>query len=52
MAVEIRGGDTLQAGIPQALFQGRVHIGNARNKFLPRPTASASSSSRRSAASR
>jgi serine/threonine protein kinase len=37
MAVEIRGGDTLQAGIPRALFQGRVHIGNARNKFLPAP---------------
>jgi Tol biopolymer transport system component len=37
MAVEIRGGDALQAGIPQALFQGRVHIGNARNKFLPAP---------------
>jgi serine/threonine protein kinase/Tol biopolymer transport system component len=37
MAVEIRGGDTLQASVPQALFQGRVHIGNARNKFLPAP---------------
>ena len=35
MAVEIRAGDSLEAGIPQALFQGRVHIGNARNKFLP-----------------
>ena len=35
MAVEIRAGDTLEAGIPQPLFQGRVHIGNARNKFLP-----------------
>ena len=35
MAVDISGGDTLQAGIPKALFQGRVHIGNARNKFLP-----------------
>jgi eukaryotic-like serine/threonine-protein kinase len=35
MAVEIRATDTLQAGIPQPLFQGRVHIGNARNKFLP-----------------
>ncbi len=35
MAVEIRGGDSVQAGIPQALFLGRVHIGNARNKFLP-----------------
>ena len=35
MAVDISGGDTLQAGIPKPLFQGRVHIGNARNKFLP-----------------
>jgi hypothetical protein len=35
MAVEIRGGDSLEAGIPQVLFQGRVHVGNARNKFLP-----------------
>ncbi len=35
MAVEVSGGDTLKAGIPQALFQGRVYVGNARNKFLP-----------------
>ena len=35
MAVEIRAGDTLEAGIPRPLFLGRVHIGNARNKFLP-----------------
>ncbi len=37
MAVEIRGGDSLQAGIPQALFLGRVHVGNARNKYVPAP---------------
>jgi Tol biopolymer transport system component len=35
MAVEIGGGESLQAGIPRLLFQGQVHIGNARNKFLP-----------------
>ena len=35
MAVEIRAGDTLEAGIPRPLFLGRVYTGNARNKFLP-----------------
>ncbi len=35
MAVEIRGGASLEAGIPRPLFVGRVHIGNARNKVLP-----------------
>jgi Tol biopolymer transport system component len=35
MSVEIRGGDTLEAGIPQALFQGRVASGAANTKYLP-----------------
>jgi Tol biopolymer transport system component len=35
MAVDIRAGDTLEAGIPKPLFLGQVHIGNARNKFVP-----------------
>ena len=35
MAVEVRGGDSLEVGLPQALFPGRVHAGAARNKFLP-----------------
>jgi hypothetical protein len=35
MAVEIRGGESLEAGVPRALFQSQVHIGNARNKFVP-----------------
>jgi hypothetical protein len=37
MAVEIRGGDTLEAGVPQPLFPGRVVSGPARNKYLPAP---------------
>ena len=35
MAVEIRGATSLEAGIPRALFLGRVHIGTARNKIVP-----------------
>ena len=35
MAVEIRGGTSLEAGIPRPLFLGRVHIGTARNKLVP-----------------
>jgi hypothetical protein len=35
MSVEIRGGDTLEAGIPQVLFQGRVASGAASTKYLP-----------------
>jgi len=33
MAVEIRGGTDVQAGIPQALFVLRVRPGNPRNKY-------------------
>jgi dipeptidyl aminopeptidase/acylaminoacyl peptidase len=35
MAVEIRGGDALEPGLPQALFQGRVTTGPASTKYLP-----------------
>ncbi|HEY2796865.1 MAG TPA: protein kinase [Thermoanaerobaculia bacterium] len=36
MAVEIaENGGSLQAGIPKPLFQGRITIGNARNKYVP-----------------
>jgi eukaryotic-like serine/threonine-protein kinase len=35
MAVEIRGGDALEAGIPKALFQGRAASGNASTKYMP-----------------
>ena len=35
MAVDVRAGDTLEAGIPKPLFLGQVHIGNARNKYVP-----------------
>jgi dipeptidyl aminopeptidase/acylaminoacyl peptidase len=35
MAVEIRGGDTLEAGLPQALFQARVSTGLSTTKYLP-----------------
>jgi Tol biopolymer transport system component len=35
MRVEIGGGDSFQAGIPQALFAGRILVGNSRNKYLP-----------------
>jgi Tol biopolymer transport system component len=34
MAVEIRGGDDLEAGIPQTLFQGRIAQGAASTKYL------------------
>ena len=27
--------DSLQAGIPKVMFQGRITIGNARNKYFP-----------------
>jgi Tol biopolymer transport system component len=34
MAVDIRLGDTVQAGVPQSLFPGRVNvIGNVRNRY-------------------
>ena len=34
MAVDIRLGDTLQAGVPQSLFPGRVNlVGNVRNRY-------------------
>jgi hypothetical protein len=35
MAVEVRGGDALEPGLPQVLFQGRVSIGNSTTKYLP-----------------
>ena len=35
MAVEIRGGDSLEVGLPQALFQGRVSTGVSSTKYLP-----------------
>ncbi len=35
MSVEIRGDASVEAGIPQPLFLGRVHIGTARNKLVP-----------------
>ena len=35
MAVEIRGGSDVQAGIPQGLFFLRVRPGNPRNKYAP-----------------
>ena len=50
MAVEIRGGDALEPGLPQVLFQARVSIGAASTKYLPDPTGQKFSSSRRSAA--
>ena len=34
MAVDIPAGGNFQAGIPRALFLGRVQPGNARNKYL------------------
>jgi Tol biopolymer transport system component len=34
MAVDIQAGSGFQAGIPRALFLGRVQPGNARNKYL------------------
>jgi Tol biopolymer transport system component len=34
MAVDIRLGDTVQAGVPQSLFPGRVNVvGNVRNRY-------------------
>ena len=38
MAVEIRGGDALEPGLPQLLFQSRVSIGLGSTKYLPDPT--------------
>ncbi len=35
MAVEIRTGDTVTAGTPQSLFQGRFDTGIGRNHYLP-----------------
>jgi dipeptidyl aminopeptidase/acylaminoacyl peptidase len=35
MAVEIRGGETLDPGLPQALFQGRVFAGASSTKYVP-----------------
>ena len=45
----IHDGDTLQAGVPQALFPGRVTSATRATSSSPPPTASAFSSSRRSA---
>ncbi len=38
MAVEIRGGDALEAGMPQLLFQGRAAQGASSTKYLPDAT--------------
>ena len=38
MAVEIRGGDALEPGLPQLLFQARVSTGAASTKYIPDPT--------------
>ena len=38
MAVEIRGTDAFEPGLPQALFQGRVATGAATTKYLPDKT--------------
>ena len=35
MAVEIRGGDALEPGLPQMLFQARVSTGASSTKYLP-----------------
>jgi len=36
MAVDIRLGDTVQAGVPQSLFPSRVNVvGNVRNRYSP-----------------
>ena len=35
MSVEIHGADALEAGIPQALFQGRFAAGPASTKYFP-----------------
>jgi Tol biopolymer transport system component len=38
MAVEVRGGDALEPGLPQVLFQARVSTGLSSTKYLPDPT--------------
>ncbi len=35
MAVEVGGGDALEPGLPQVLFQARISIGNSSTKYLP-----------------
>jgi eukaryotic-like serine/threonine-protein kinase len=35
MAVEIRGSEALEPGLPQAQFQGRVSLGPSSTKYLP-----------------
>ena len=53
MAVEVRDGDALEAGIPQALFHRAVHDrSGAQQVPRRRRTDSGSSSSRRSGATR
>jgi Tol biopolymer transport system component len=38
VAVEIRGGDALEPGLPQLLFQARVSTGAASTKYIPDQT--------------
>jgi hypothetical protein len=35
MTVQVSGGDALEPGLPQALFQARVSTGISSTKYLP-----------------